>query len=83
MSAGRGSVGAAAVDGKIYVIGGRDPTGKTVNTNSAYDPATNTWKDGLAPLPKARDHLAIGVLDGKIYVAGGRFGASTDLHQRA
>jgi N-acetylneuraminic acid mutarotase len=78
MSAGRGSVGAAAVDGKIYVIGGRDPTGKTVNTNSVYDPATNTWKDGLAPLPKARDHLAIGVIDGRIHVAGGRFGASTD-----
>ena len=78
MKAGRGSPGAAAVDGKIYVIGGRDQTGKTVNTNSAYDPATNTWKDDLAPLPKARDHLAIGVIDGKIHVAGGRFGASTD-----
>jgi N-acetylneuraminic acid mutarotase len=34
-------------------------------------------------LPKARDHVAIGVVDGKIHVAGGRFGASTektDMH---
>jgi N-acetylneuraminic acid mutarotase len=78
MKAGRGSPGAAAADGTICVIGGRDPTGKTVNTNSAYDPATNTWKDDLAPLPQARDHLAIGLIDGKVHLVGGRFGAATD-----
>src|SRR5437763_10725036 len=74
--ANRASIVAIAVTKQA--AGGRDQTGKTVNTNSVYDPATNTWKDDLAPLPKARDHLAIGVVDGKIHVAGGRFGASTD-----
>ena len=82
MKAGRAAVGVAALGGKLYAIGGRDPTGTTVTTNEVYDPATNRWKL-LAPLPRARDHLAIGVVDGKIHVAGGRFGASTertDLH---
>jgi N-acetylneuraminic acid mutarotase len=77
MKAGRGSVGVAAVDGKLYAIGGREPNGAVVSTNEVYDPSTNRWK-ALAPLPRARDHFAIGVVDGKIHVAGGRFGPSTE-----
>jgi N-acetylneuraminic acid mutarotase len=73
---GRGSVNVAAVDGKIYAIGGRGADGKTVTTNAVYDPAANTWK-ALAPLPLARDHAAVAVIDGKIHIAGGRTGAST------
>jgi N-acetylneuraminic acid mutarotase len=76
MKLGRGSVNVAAVDGKIYAIGGRGADGKTVTTNEVYDPATNTWKS-LAPLPLARDHAAAAVIDGKIHIAGGRTGAST------
>src|SRR6201999_2355260 len=64
-------------DGKIHAIGGRDPGGRVVATHEVYDPATNTWKE-LAPLPRARDHLAAGVIDGKIHVVGGRFGPSTE-----
>ena len=82
LKAGRGSIGVAALDGKLHAIGGRLPTGKTVATHDVYDPATNKWSEA-APLPKARDHVAIGVVDGKIHVAGGRFGASsdrTDMH---
>jgi N-acetylneuraminic acid mutarotase len=77
MKAGRGSVGVAVVDGKLYAIGGRAPNGNTVDTNEVYDPATNTWKD-LAPLPKARDHMAVAAAEGKIHAIGGRLGASTD-----
>ena len=33
MKAGRGSVGAVAIDGKIHAIGGRDPAGTTVTTH--------------------------------------------------
>ncbi|MDB5648581.1 MAG: hypothetical protein JWL62_101, partial [Hyphomicrobiales bacterium] len=54
MKAGRGSVGLAALNGKLYAIGGRDATGATVPTNEVYDPATNRW-NSLAPLPRARD----------------------------
>jgi N-acetylneuraminic acid mutarotase len=72
MKAGRGSVGVAALDGKIHAIGGRSPdNAKTVDTHEVYDPATNTWKD-LAPLPQARDHGAATAAEGKIYYAGGR-----------
>ena len=77
MKAGRGSVGVAALGGKIYAIGGRNPDGQVVATHEVYDPATNTWKE-LAPLPKARDHTATVAIDGKLHVIGGRTGASTD-----
>src|SRR5947208_3585100 len=82
LKAGRGSVGAVALDGKVHAIGGRAPDGTTVATHEVYDPASNSWKE-LAPLPKARDHVAAAVIDGKIHIAGGRFGPPTertDLH---
>jgi hypothetical protein len=82
LKAGRGSVGAVALDGKVHAIGGRAPDGTTVATHEVYDPATNTWKE-LAPLPKARDHVAAAGVDGRIHIAGGRFGPPTertDLH---
>src|SRR6267142_1538952 len=74
--------GAPALRGKIHAIGGRAPDGTTVATHEVYDPATNTWKE-LAPLPKARDHVAAAAIDGKIHIAGGRFGPPTertDMH---
>ena len=77
LKAGRGSVGVAALDGKIHAIGGRDPAGRTVTTHEVYDLATNTWKDA-APLPLARDHMVVAAADGKIHAIGGRLGASTD-----
>jgi N-acetylneuraminic acid mutarotase len=77
MKLGRGSVGVAAIDGKLHAIGGRGANGITVTTHEVYDPATNAWTEA-APLPKARDHAAVTAAEGKIYFAGGRFGASTD-----
>jgi N-acetylneuraminic acid mutarotase len=74
---GRGSVTAVALDGKIHVLGGRDPTQTTLGRHEVYDPATNQWTE-LAPFPKPRDHMAAVAIDGKIHIAGGRFGASTD-----
>ncbi len=70
MPTGRSAGGAAAVDGKIYVAGGRPPRG---NDFAVYDTATDTWQV-LPDLPTQRNHLAVGAMDGKIYVAGGRFG---------
>lgn len=74
----RGSVGAVAVNGKIYAIGGRGLDLKTVATNEVYDPATNKWTE-IAPLPKARDHVGAVAVGGKIHIIGGRFGASRDF----
>lgn len=84
----RGSPVAAAVGGKIYVIGGattspgaKDPgihptrPHVTVGTVEEYDPATNTWR-ARTPMPTPRNHAAVGVVGNKIYVIGGRIGAA-------
>jgi N-acetylneuraminic acid mutarotase len=73
----RGSVGTAALNGKIHAIGGRGVDTVTVTTHEIYDPATNKWSD-LPPLPKARDHLSVIAVDGKIHAIGGRFNATVD-----
>jgi len=88
MPSKRGSALAAAVDDKIYVIGGAStiPGSKetavypthphmSVGTVEEYDPVANTWRERSA-MPTPRNHAAIGVVDGKIYVIGGRVGAA-------
>jgi N-acetylneuraminic acid mutarotase len=82
----RGSAIAAAVDGKIYVIGGattmegsKDPfftafgPAKVLATNEVYDPATSKW-ESRNPMSVPRNHAFGGVVNGKIYVIGGRTG---------
>jgi N-acetylneuraminic acid mutarotase len=67
----------AAVNGRIYTIGGR--LGSTFITRSSntevteeYDVAKDLWTT-KAPMPTARSGVAGGVYNGKIYVAGGEF----------
>jgi len=82
----RGSAIAAAVDGKIYVIGGattmegaKEPfftafgPARVLGTNQVYDPATNKWET-RNPMSVPRNHAFGGVVNGKIYVIGGRTG---------
>jgi N-acetylneuraminic acid mutarotase len=59
----------AAVNGKMYVIGGWDE-GKAAGINYEYDPATDKWtqKKGM---PRAAHHAAIAAANGKLYVIGG------------
>lgn len=84
----RGAGVAAAVDGKIYVIGGATiaPDAKeqflnfktpqnVVGTVEEYDPKTNTWR-ARASMPTPRNHCAVAAVNGKIYVIGGRIGAA-------
>jgi N-acetylneuraminic acid mutarotase len=84
----RGSPVAAAVGGRIYVIGGAtthpgspEPAvhparpHRSVGTVEEYDPATNTWR-ARSSMPTARNHAAIGAVNNKIYVLGGRIGAA-------
>lgn len=70
MPTGRSAGGAAVIDGKIYVAGGRPPRGSDF---AVYDPAADLWQV-LLELPTQRNHLAVGAIGGKVYVAGGRFG---------
>jgi N-acetylneuraminic acid mutarotase len=72
MKIARGSAGAAAVDGKIHVVGGRGLDGVTVSAHEVYDLQSGAWSDA-APLPAARDHMVLMAVDGKIHAIGGRF----------
>ncbi len=65
---------AAAVNGKIYVIGGT-PVNRPVAVE-VYDPATDTWTE-KASKRTARRWLGTCVLDGKIYAIGGTDHSST------
>ena len=73
---------AAAVNGKIYMIGGQttdDQNGATaVNTVYELDPAGGAWVE-KAKMPTARSGGVAVVHAGKIYVAGGRVPRGNDF----
>jgi N-acetylneuraminic acid mutarotase len=56
----------AAVNGKIYAIGGD----QFQDANREYDPKTDSWKL-LTSMPTARQHINCGVYENEIYIAGG------------
>lgn len=60
-----GGVKAAAVNGKIYVIGGE--------ANFEYNPDTDNWTT-KKPMPTARSSFEIAVYQNKIYAIGGSSG---------
>ena len=67
---------AGAVNGKIYVIGGRlSSPFITVSSNvdivEEYDPATNTWGAAKMQMPTARSGGGWATFNGKIYIVGG------------
>ncbi|HEV3240139.1 MAG TPA: kelch repeat-containing protein [Casimicrobiaceae bacterium] len=68
---------AGAVNGKIYVIGGRvggafiSSGSSNVDVVEEYDPATDAWGSARARMPSARSAMASGVHGGRIYVSGG------------
>ncbi|BAC91110.1 Kelch repeat-containing protein [Gloeobacter violaceus] len=74
----RNSAASAVIDGKIYVVGGRqffknaDGTTRQVNVPNleVYDPKLDRWQT-RSPMPQARGGLAATSLGGKLYVFGG------------
>ena len=61
---------AASVDGKIYIIGGKQGS-KILKTVEVYNTNTNTWEENKADMLTARQGAVCAVVDGKIYVIGG------------
>lgn len=59
----------AAVNNKIYVIGGSTADRVDHQLNHEYDIATDRWR-ARAPLPRGLTHAAAAGLNGKIYVVG-------------
>jgi N-acetylneuraminic acid mutarotase len=77
MPTARNHAAIGAVDGKIYVIGGRAGASglgqaTPVNINEVYDPATDMWGAPRAKMPTNRDGFGWATYKGKIYVAGGQ-----------
>jgi hypothetical protein len=59
---------AAAAGGKLYVIGGFDAAGNSLQTVWVFD--GSVWSAGPR-LPLGLDHTSAATLDGHVYVAGG------------
>ncbi len=75
----RGALGAAAIDGLLYVVGGSsgDLSGPATADLARYDPVAVSW-ELLAPMPTAREHLAVAAADGLLVTIGGRNGSDED-----
>lgn len=71
MPTARTFLGVAAVNGKIYAIGGHKSGSGFLSTNEEYDPVTNTWAT-KASMPTPRYFFGIAVWQGRIYVIGGQ-----------
>lgn len=67
--------GAATLDGKIYVGGGR--AGPVMQI---FDPAANSWTLREIEDPHERDHSALVAFEGEIWILGGRSNASGATH---
>jgi len=70
----RYGIGANVVEGKIYVIGGKNASGWIDGVNEVYDPATDRWTT-KTPIPTRVSFYASAVFDNKIYVIGGYNGS--------
>jgi N-acetylneuraminic acid mutarotase len=69
---------AAAIDGRLHVVGGRleGSYGRNLDAHHVYDPATNSWAARPA-LPTARSGIAAAVLGSRMFVFGGEAPAGT------
>ncbi len=66
----RGALAAAALNGKIFAIGGYDGQ-RSLGVVEVYYPDTDSWQPAAA-LAVPRDHLAAAEADGQVYAIGGR-----------
>jgi hypothetical protein len=69
----RSAGGAAAIGGRIYVVGGFDGTHHELASAHAYDPAADAWRR-IADLPTPREHLAVTEWRGQVCALGGHVG---------
>ena len=66
----RTEVGAAALGGRIWVLGGFAPSGQASADVVSYDPGADAWSRGPA-LPQALHHTAVAGDGSRLWVAGG------------
>ncbi|KAF2821389.1 galactose oxidase [Ophiobolus disseminans] len=78
---GRDHAGAAAVGGKMYVLGGRKDGQKNVKDTVFVLDLCDTkagWKTSKAKMPTARGGVATGVIGKKVYTFGGEGNTATE-----
>jgi N-acetylneuraminic acid mutarotase len=79
LPAGLHHAGAAALDGRLYVVGGYSKSVFSVWHPVAslyiYNPVTDTWIEG-APMPTPRGALAVVESGGKLFAIGGYDGSA-------
>jgi hypothetical protein len=71
MSAGRTDAAAAALGGRLFVIGGVAAGGTVLRSGEVYDPATNTWS-AIATLSDPRAGAVALTENGTLLLVGGR-----------
>jgi N-acetylneuraminic acid mutarotase len=76
MLTARNHHGAALIDSRIYVVGGRIGStfiiglSNNISTNEVYDVAKNTWSS-VVGMPTPRSGIGVAVLNGRMHVLGG------------
>jgi N-acetylneuraminic acid mutarotase len=75
LAVARNAAGAAAIDGRLYVVGGRSPGIRASDQQSlasleVYSSSTGQWQSA-APMPTARGSLAVVAQGGRLYALGG------------
>jgi hypothetical protein len=70
MPTARHHLGTAVLDGKLYVLGGREPGDFSLAAFERYDPETNQWTE-MPPLPQGAGGLAAAGVGGQIVALGG------------
>ena len=68
----RGFPAVAAVNGKIYAIGGQKENRAVIDTVEEFDPAANSWTTKPSVMPHPRKDSAAAIVDDKIYIMGGK-----------
>jgi N-acetylneuraminic acid mutarotase len=71
----RQEIGVAALDGRVYVLGGLTDTGAGSALAEIYNTASEQW-EGAAALPAQRHHIGAVGFGGHVYSVGGFVGQS-------
>src|SRR5688572_26675704 len=66
----RQEVGVAAIEGRVYVIGGFGQDGSASSAVEIFDTRLNEWRAG-PPLPVRIHHPNVAAVGANVYVAGG------------
>ena len=70
MNTKRSSVGLAAINGRLYAVGGLDDNETRLSSAEYYDPERNVWSP-VASMSVPRYGAGLGVLNGVLYCVGG------------